>query len=115
MDQPDAHPLDEWEALADEDRERLAGQWLSSVEEFLALAAGEEGRRGLSALLARSEEEFAALLDSARDLVGAETAERLLTTTAPERATGLAIPPETLEELERAKDDLDRKVVEDDE
>lgn len=71
------HPLADVAGLDAASVERLAGQWVRTAEQALALASTPEGREGLRRLLELGEPGLARMLDALRSAVGRERAAAL--------------------------------------
>ncbi len=71
------HPLADVVGLDAASLERLAGQWVGTAEQALALASTPEGREGLRRLLELGEPGLARMLELLRSAVGRERAAAL--------------------------------------
>ena len=71
------HPLADVAGLDAASVERLAGQWVRTAEQALALASTPEGREGLRRLLELGEPGLARMLELLRSAVGRERAAAL--------------------------------------
>lgn len=99
-EQRESLPVDMMKSLSARQCRALKALWIISVQSFVACAATEEGRHGLSKLLDLTTEALAAILKEAKDLLGENNYRTLITPKAGGRLGALFEETENAESLE---------------
>lgn len=72
------HELSALRSLSSGSAQMLRSHWINTVEQFVSAGATEEGREGLKKLLVDTQVPFDALLQEAREILGAQQYETLM-------------------------------------
>jgi len=92
------HPLGCLGLLGPAQVEQLKEHWITTVEELLCAVASDAARQSLAELLSMSHEDMVDLVARAKELLGPDRAEELMTQ-EPREATGLLLTDEQRRKL----------------
>ncbi len=94
------HPLKEVSFIDSQKIQILSGLWINSVEQLLAIAENESGRKGLLRLLMIDDADLDSILEKAKASLPPERLEALRKIVESEHPMGLRISPEGKKKLE---------------